>query len=310
MIQPTRRLHDRHLMDIAVDNNYRKETLEQIDAFRLYLQVTTISEITTADGTTLLQSAWDGEGTASKSAILWPVQEKPGQTALTQWRKLLRSLCTQQWKSRQLRESLGHWQDISHRTWQTYYDVDTHRIYDQEPGTWRIYKIRKHRLFWTATATPQTIDLPFNSQLIPIDLQDQIIPPEIERPRVPVTIGTSWQSYIWSLPEWQQDLLRFTTNEYRYNNGEILLRTILHTSKQLYLVTDGGGAGTISGKFWLGHCDRRTSTMGRLWIRTGIPYQLPPGRSLREADWYAVSIKILSIHRMSTEHHRIINILR
>jgi hypothetical protein len=55
---------------------------------RLFLQVTYLSEITTADGTSLTHDAWIGNRTQI-SPLLWPVQPKPGPKSFQMWRRLL-----------------------------------------------------------------------------------------------------------------------------------------------------------------------------------------------------------------------------
>ena len=49
-VTPLQREHDRFLMDIALDLYSKPSDLQHLNACRLYLQVTLLSNITTADG--------------------------------------------------------------------------------------------------------------------------------------------------------------------------------------------------------------------------------------------------------------------
>jgi hypothetical protein len=73
-------------MEIALSTNLNKDELQRINNCRLYLQVTFLSEITSGDGTKLLQEAYNGDTDDEDRPVLWqmgsstmewPPQKKP-----------------------------------------------------------------------------------------------------------------------------------------------------------------------------------------------------------------------------------------
>jgi hypothetical protein len=106
-------------MDSTYLNNITKRERIYIHRCRIYLQVTTMSDITTADGTQI-HNAWKNPDTQkpSWSTLKWPKQNKPNQTAWTAWEKFLRSFETTQGK---LSKPLGKWTNINkHREYHAY----------------------------------------------------------------------------------------------------------------------------------------------------------------------------------------------
>ena len=62
-----------------------------INLVRIYLQVTTISDIATAVGTEMEQTVWDVEPFENRrSKFNWPQQERPTVKQRAVWRKFLR----------------------------------------------------------------------------------------------------------------------------------------------------------------------------------------------------------------------------
>ena len=83
------RVHDKAIMSLPQANFSSKELLH-INRCRLFLQVNTISEISTADGTRLLPSIWRGQQpTNSYSKLLWPRQHRPFALAWRSWRRFI-----------------------------------------------------------------------------------------------------------------------------------------------------------------------------------------------------------------------------
>jgi hypothetical protein len=68
------REHDQIIVDIAITLHFNPSQLARVNHCRLYLQVLTVSDITTADGISLLPSAWEGIQDPSRvSTLHWPV---------------------------------------------------------------------------------------------------------------------------------------------------------------------------------------------------------------------------------------------
>ena len=81
--------HDQAIMSLP-QAGFSTQELLYINRCRLFLQVHTISEISTADGTHLLSSIWRGQQpTNSYSKLLWPRQQRPFPLAWRAWRRFL-----------------------------------------------------------------------------------------------------------------------------------------------------------------------------------------------------------------------------
>jgi hypothetical protein len=115
-------------METPQIQNYTKSQLESINACRLYLQITTIAEISNENGTNLLQCALKGKldqhtnlpqlWLYSKSTLDWPYQERPPTKAWYFWKKLLTSFTTNT-PALSLIQPLGPWLSTVHtqRQW-------------------------------------------------------------------------------------------------------------------------------------------------------------------------------------------------
>ena len=67
------------LMDYFISLRPPDKTLRILNRCRIYLKVLTLSDITSADGNYILSSVKRGEVIQEcNSALIWPVQEKPG----------------------------------------------------------------------------------------------------------------------------------------------------------------------------------------------------------------------------------------
>ena len=85
-----RRHGDEFLTRIFIQHGYKGAALKRLNACRLFLQVETLSDITTADGRYIL--GWALEGCARLNPIryhMWPNQGDPGKQAWSQWRQML-----------------------------------------------------------------------------------------------------------------------------------------------------------------------------------------------------------------------------
>ena len=80
------REHDRFLMDIALDLYSKPSDLQHLNACRLYLQVTLLSDITTADGKFIRPEVLQLHRPLSNSAKdLYPYQRPPDSAGQTLW---------------------------------------------------------------------------------------------------------------------------------------------------------------------------------------------------------------------------------
>jgi hypothetical protein len=101
------RQHDRYLMDASILPQLTRKEQILINRCRLFLQVERLSDISSADGTIILDE-WKqaNEYTSSRSTKSWPLQGNPGEEAWRIWRSFLeRAFLT----NGKLRQNLGPW---------------------------------------------------------------------------------------------------------------------------------------------------------------------------------------------------------
>jgi hypothetical protein len=81
---------DQFLTEVFYEAGYRGYSLRRLNLCRLFLQVTTVSDVVTGDGTQLTNEA--KLGTRERLRVSqhgWPYQGKPGPSTWEAWRKAL-----------------------------------------------------------------------------------------------------------------------------------------------------------------------------------------------------------------------------
>jgi len=113
-------------------------TLQKITRCRLYLKVTTLSDIADATGKYIEEHAWRGNRPKHRKSLLnFPEYKKPPTPDWTAWRKFLQRLLIDPYnpKSRIKDEySLGAWHKQRHDEWYSMYSPETQRIYLRKPN--------------------------------------------------------------------------------------------------------------------------------------------------------------------------------
>jgi len=105
------REHNLHLMPFFQTHRLKKGDLTLLNTCRLYLKVITLSDITSADGTYILQKVKSGTPIQGLTSNLdWPNQGKPTYRSWMLWRQLL-SMLEERGK---LIQPLGKWIDSAH----------------------------------------------------------------------------------------------------------------------------------------------------------------------------------------------------
>jgi hypothetical protein len=115
--------------------NFTPVEVSHINQCQLFLQVLTIADISTADGTQILQTAVDGVKDASRiSRLQWPRQPRPPESAWYTWGTFLQHLST----NRRLQRPLGPWTCHPHQIWQWYTNKEASVVYRYNPtlDTW------------------------------------------------------------------------------------------------------------------------------------------------------------------------------
>jgi len=114
---PPLRQHDRYIMEDFADQNFSKQKLEQLNACRMYLQVTTLAEVSDHTGTELIPQAFPMAtppgtkcmNTISTSTLQWPNIAPPMPPCWRTWSTMIRSLYTGSRNGTRLQQPLGHW---------------------------------------------------------------------------------------------------------------------------------------------------------------------------------------------------------
>jgi len=173
------REHDRHLMQDFLLANLSNTELTKLNNCRLYLQVTTLAEITDHTGTKLLDTNITSRHktpdlkNVSVSLLRWPTQPNPGNTAWTLWTRTLQKLYTKPGMATQLKRCLGPWQPqaAAYRKWHTTYNQLDQTIIttipEQPTASYPKYNNTRSHLYYqnpqvllqeTHTSSPVTIE--------------------------------------------------------------------------------------------------------------------------------------------------------
>jgi hypothetical protein len=140
---PTR-VSDTHIMSVLIElPKILPHELRAFNRIRLYLGVTLLSELTTADGKYLTYASWTGDR-LRHSPLLWPCQGCPGVKSFQAWRRLL-GRAFLRGRVPHINNKSPHFLIISHplgtwlpgsRTlqsmWTTFYNWNEHHLYWQD----------------------------------------------------------------------------------------------------------------------------------------------------------------------------------
>ena len=109
------RVNDNIIMDM-VQGYFSPNELRFINQCRLYLQALSIADITTLDGRSITEEAWNVRRTKSfkESRLHWPEQRRPSRQAIVTWRK---ALAHTGHRNRRLSEPLGKWLRTPYKKW-------------------------------------------------------------------------------------------------------------------------------------------------------------------------------------------------
>lgn len=136
-----RREGDELLTDLFVAAGYRGQNLQRLNKCRLFLQVATAADITTADGKKISKTAWDGRwDDTSPSPYEWPNQGKPATKDWTLWRQALGTTFHLRGQ-RLLRDPLGRWFSNENQC-RWYFETSEERLYEANSDeTWYYPKL-------------------------------------------------------------------------------------------------------------------------------------------------------------------------
>jgi hypothetical protein len=130
------REHDQFIIGAFQQAGYNGKTLGRLNRCRVFLQATTVSDISTGCGKFVAQAAWTGRvDTTRMRKYNWPDQGKPTSSDWTIWQEAVtKALCT---RPKILRTQLGRWLKEGSTTW--LYSELEERLYHKDRGTITYY---------------------------------------------------------------------------------------------------------------------------------------------------------------------------
>jgi hypothetical protein len=128
------------LMDHFVHQGYKASQLTRLNRCHIYLQVITLTDIASADGTCIIPDVFIGLPlTDRKSTLQWPSQQRPSETDWALWSSALQSL---QPRNR-LTTPLGNWLVAEfHQTWFWLRDPHLPHLYRRTTSNtqWEVFR--------------------------------------------------------------------------------------------------------------------------------------------------------------------------
>ena len=134
--------HDRSLMKVSSESNISDFKLFHINCCRIYLQVLSVADISTADGTNIREEILSCMRIKDrKSPLVWPNQQEPTSQQKLYWKSALYK-CLFQSKSsdsQYLKHRLGKGHMHSIKKWKFFYSPTTRKLWRQTISTWLIH---------------------------------------------------------------------------------------------------------------------------------------------------------------------------
>ena len=226
-VTPLQHEQDWFLMDITLDLYSKPSNLQRLNACRLYLQVTLLSDITTGDGKFIRSEVMQSHRPLSNSATeLFPYQSSPNTAGWNLWYTFLTHLTRS--PAHALIQPLGRWLHPSHaliHKWQSYIDPSTNIVYLRKQDTFEVYE--------TLPTTPNyeytriTVSSPLSHSVpIDLDLLGSQITRSIAIPTLVVPPPTTFETYLQSLDQWEYQLLLYSP---KVHENQIVTASRLHT---------------------------------------------------------------------------------
>ncbi|MGL4350682.1 MAG: hypothetical protein ACRCT2_09010, partial [Plesiomonas shigelloides] len=128
---------DVFLMDVFMAQDYSPADLCSLNDVRMYKQVMRLSDIVTADGKELLDSALTATPPTRSTNITWPRCYRPKPNQITLWKAAL-SRCFQlpHVTHRKLSQPLGLWNHDCDRYWEWWYSPSNDILYHRSQDHW------------------------------------------------------------------------------------------------------------------------------------------------------------------------------
>ena len=209
------RVNDSYIMDHVLERgSFTKKQIKKINYCRLYLQATTVSDISTASGDSLAPGVRYGEPT------LWSGQTRhhktnQGKPDPATWRLWSRALTLIATPDGALRTPLRQWivpVNRQRQTWLAYFDPITDTVYLYKMGIYEVYP-RTNGFFGYGYSNRQRY---IPDTAYPVSLLENATGWTVHRyssycPRLPQSVPTSFESFCSLLDDWESQLLATVT---------------------------------------------------------------------------------------------------
>lgn len=293
-VPPCQRQHDKHIMDqILSSNKFTAAQIRRLNYCRLYLQATTISDITDATGRRLDPAKLLGTFSGRSSTTTW-LKVNQGRPSKAEWQLWRRANKLWSKPNGILNEPLGSWLDLRKKQRQQHFAYKRNNIiyirandrglyhiciptpipgdYRLHPRT-RTFKNMKNDVF--PVEVYPSLRNPDHWTLHPRYYTQLVIPPE-------ATIPVTFHAFIETLEPWEIDLLRHTTLKVDPTTiCEIL-------SQGLRAASDGSVRISTQGAYGWALCNAQGDK-----VATGMG----PARGPRPSSYRAEAYGLLSILR-------------
>ena len=133
--------NDVFLMEQIVYEDFTDTELQHINRCRIYMQATTLSDITTGDGTIITPDALKCNFDEERPHYYkWPVQQQPHQRVRRLWKRALKLAFPRRQGSLELQHTLGSWTN-NYNDWKWFFHPRTQLLFHQrDNGTWHMYR--------------------------------------------------------------------------------------------------------------------------------------------------------------------------
>ncbi len=237
---PIQREHDFHIMDLVLESGrFKTREIRMLNYCRLFLGVTTISDVATADGKEIDRTMFLGNPSllASRNKWMKAEQAKPYATAWVLWRRALR--LWSDWRGR-LHQPLGRWLlpgPSLGRTWSSYVTKTSKTLILVKEGVYESYSPKRHRIY-PVTPDGTITSLPLDAYPVSIKFSPRSIKVHRSPGLFPIFAASqprTFEEYLDTLAPWDRllfDHLDLSIDPY------VIIETLASTTA-IYSASDG-----------------------------------------------------------------------
>ena len=251
-IPELQRENDLFLMDVALKEKYKPNQIKLINACRIYKGVTLLSDVVNAKGNKIREDMMNQEKPQDDHKGLMPYQDLPSTNAWELWKRLLHTFTYH--KSERLTSPMGRWfvsGELCHRQWRSYHCQKDDIVFIWKNKEYEIYTKNNNEFIYSKTTVKQ-----IPSSCVPVDLD--LSQPRITRrssstvyPKFATCNPTNFESYIATLPTWEQALLQnIEFQEDIFQFSEYLQSSTDTPGIWIYATSDGSAPEFIGSFGW------------------------------------------------------------